>query len=98
MQLNTMLQILLKKKNMSLTGLAKQSGMPVSTLHSWTTGKKTLNLEQLKKVSLTLEVPIHDLVFGCPDPFESKDGEILQQVFSGDVRVTVHKILRGGKK
>lgn len=94
MQLNTMLDHLLKKRNLSLTKLAKQSGIPTSTLHSWTTGKKTLNLEQLKKVSLTLEIPIHDLVWGCPDPFESTNDEVLKEIFSGDVRVTIHKVLR----
>lgn len=98
MQLNTMLEILLRKKNLSLTKLAKQSGIPVSTLHSWTTGKKTLNLEQLKKVSLTLEIPIHDLVWGCPDPFDSNCDEVLKELFSGDVRVTIHKVLRKGKR
>lgn len=97
MELRTNLPLLLKKKKLSLTQLAKSARVPLSTLHSWTTGKTTLNLEQLKRVSLALEVPTHELIYGCPDPFDSATDEVLKEIFAGDVRVTVHKILRKRK-
>lgn len=97
MELRTNLTLLLKKRRMSLTSLSKASKVPLSTLHSWTTGKTTLNLEQLKRVSLVLEVPTHELIYGCPDPFDSSTDEVLKEVFAGDVRVTIHKILRKRK-
>jgi len=97
MELKTILPALLKKRKLSLTQLAREAKVPVSTLHGWTTGKTTLNLEQLKKVALVLETPIHDLVWACPDPFDPTPEEGLKEIFSGDVRVTVHKIIRKQK-
>lgn len=94
MDLKTNLSLIMKKKGLSLTKLAKLSAVPLSTLHSWTTGKKTLNLEQLKRVALVLECPLHELAFGCPDPFDGGADESLKELFAGDVRVVIHKILR----
>ncbi len=94
MELKTILPMLLKKKKLSLSQLAKLSSVPVSTLHGWVTGRTTLNMDQLKKVQLVLEVPLHELLWACPDPFDCVADEVLKEIFSGDVRVTVHKILR----
>ena len=86
-----MIQSLCEKQGLSLTKLAKDSGVPKATLHSWTTGTNP-NVEQLKKVAKTLQVSIHKLAFGISDPFEEVGVTVLKELFSGDVRVTLHKI------
>lgn len=88
------LQIHLKKKNWTLTRLAKETGINKSTLHAWTVGRGNINLNYLKKVSAALEVSVHQLAYGEPDPHEPLGVETLKEIFSGDVRVTLHKIER----
>ena len=92
MKLDTTLLKLCKQRGWSLAKLARQSGVPAQTLHGWTTGRTAINMEHLQKVARTLEVPIHQLAFGEPDPFESNTEEILKEIFTGDVRVTLHRI------
>lgn len=85
------LNLILKNKAMTLPQLAKASGVPKSTLHSWSE-QKSLNIDQLRAVANILQVSIHQLMFGESDPYEQSAKEILTEIFSGDVRVTLHKI------
>jgi len=84
----------MKSKRLSFAELAKKSGVSKSTIHGWTTGRRVQELKELKRVATILEVSIHELVFGEPDPFEAKSQEFLKELFTGDVRLTVHKIER----
>lgn len=85
---------LLKKRGRSLSRLANESRVPKSTIHNWTVGRSTINLNQLKQVANVLEVSIHELAFGEPDPHVNAGEELLKEIFSGDVRVTLHRIER----
>ena len=87
----------LKAKNISLTELAKKAKVPKTNLHSWTTGANP-QLDQLKRVSDVLEVSLHELAFGEADPYEASSEEILKELFTGDVRVTLHRIERRKNK
>ncbi|MBY0554228.1 helix-turn-helix transcriptional regulator [bacterium] len=82
---------LLKQNNMTLTELSRKSKVPKTNLHSWTTGANP-QLDQLKRVCAVLEVPLHEMAFGESDPFEATSEEILKEIFTGDVRVTLHRI------
>jgi len=79
---------------MSLAKAARAAGVPAQTVHGWGTGKGGVNLDQLKKVAGVLKVSLHELAFGEPDPFEAPGEEILKEIFSGDVRVTLQRIER----
>jgi transcriptional regulator with XRE-family HTH domain len=80
-----------QKRGITLTELAKQSGVPKATMHAWTAGREP-KLQHLKKVAETLKISFHRLAFGTNDPHEI-DGEVLlKEIFSGDVRVTLHRI------
>jgi transcriptional regulator with XRE-family HTH domain len=97
MKLAANLLSICKKRGLSLAKLSRMCGVPIQTLHGWSTGKSVANLEQLKKVASSLEVSLYELAFGETDPFENKSEEILKELFSGDVRVTLHKIERRRK-
>ena len=84
---------LMREKGISLTKLAAVSGVPKSTIHSWET-QTAVNISQLKKVATVLNVSIHYLVFGEQDPCEAPMEELLKEIFTGDVRVTLHRIER----
>jgi transcriptional regulator with XRE-family HTH domain len=83
----------LKDHGLSLTELAKKAKVPKTNIHSWTTGANP-QLDQLKRVADVLKVSIHELAFGTADPYEAKSEEILKELFTGDVRVTLHRIER----
>lgn len=97
MKLSTTIPTLCKKNRITLAELSRRSGIPKQTLHNWTIGRRSINPDQLKKVSEVLKVSLHYLLYGEHDPFESPSEEILKEIFSGDVRVTLHKIERRRK-
>lgn len=71
-----------------------EAKIPKQTLHNWTVGRRSVDPDQLKAVASALNVSLHHLLFGTPDPNEIPNEEILKELFSGDVRVTIQKIER----
>lgn len=94
MKLDKVLLGLCVKRGISLSKLAKLANVPKPTIHGWTTGRSALNMDHLKRVATILQVSLHELLFGEPDPFEQKveSEEILRELFTGNVRVTLHRI------
>lgn len=92
MELSKNLLLLCKKRKISIAALAKKSGVKQPTLHGWTTGRSVQNLDDLKKVCDVLEVGLHTLLYGEPDPHEVNE-KILKEIFKGDIRVTIHRII-----
>lgn len=97
MTLSQNLSKLMKQKEFSLKSLSEKSGVAKSTIHGWAIGRKVRDLTELKKVAEILKVSLHSLVFGEPDPYESISPEVLSEIFSGDVRVSIHRIERRKK-
>lgn len=101
MELKRMLLHYCNERGWTIARLARESGIPKPTLHGWTTGQSALNLDQLRKVAAVLEVSLHELLFGEPDPYQAPMEEILKELFTGDVRVSIHRIekrYRSGRK
>ncbi len=92
MKLASKLNEICGAKGLSLSKLAKEAGVPVQTIHAWTTGRKSINPVQIKKVASVLKISIHQLLFAEPDPHETTGEEVLKVLFPGDVRFNVHKI------
>ncbi|WP_415061371.1 helix-turn-helix domain-containing protein [Bdellovibrio sp.] len=92
MSLGKHLSRIMKERGLSLAALSKASGVSKQTIHGWTAGRRVHDISQLKKVATVLKMPLHDLLFGEPDPFLSAPAVILKELFSGDIRVTIHKI------
>lgn len=97
MKLGEMIQHHCKQKNWSLTKLSKESKVALATIHGWTAGRTRPDISQLRKVAAALQVPLFQLAFGENDPNEQIGEEILKEIFTGDVRVTLHRIERRRK-
>jgi len=95
MELGKMLAHHSQRRGMSMAQLAREANVPKATLHGWVTGRRALNMRQLKSVASVLEVSLHELIFGTPDPHGSIGHELLKEIFSGDVRVSIQKIEKG---
>lgn len=97
MKLGSKLNQLCKVQGLSLSCLVKEAGVPMQTVHAWTTDRKSINPDQIKKVASVLKISVHELLFDEPDPHDSIGEEILKEIFSGDVRITLHRIERRKK-
>lgn len=81
MILKEQLASLLDQEKMSLSHLAKETDIPVQTLHNWLNGVAPRSLEQLKRVSDFFEITIDELCFGKVEsgqktPLSSYEDEI----------------------
>lgn len=94
MKLSRELERICKERGLNLSKIAKATGVPIQTLHGWTEGRKAVRMEHLKKVSDFLRIPIHQLMFGEKDPYEYAGDEVLKELFTGDVRISIHRIER----
>jgi len=79
------------EKGITITHLARLAKIKQPTIHGWTTGRTVRNLEDLKKVSTALNVSLHELLFGTPDPIVDVSS-IFQEIFSEGLQITIHKI------
>ena len=68
MKISKVLPELLARNGVSLSHLAKETGVPKSSLFDWTTGRVPRNLNDVKKISSYFEVSLHYLLFGQEDP------------------------------
>ena len=62
--LGVVLRRLLAERNLSLTQLASNTDMPVSTLHDWLYGNVPANPEDVRKVAEYFKLTRDDLEFG----------------------------------
>ncbi len=92
MKLDKTLTKLCDNAGLTLSGLAKKAKVPTQTLHVWTTGRTSINPDQVQAVANILKVSTHHLLFGEPDPYAFEAEEVLEEIFKGDVRVTLERI------
>ena len=88
------LAALLKQKRISVRELSEATGVPKSTISEWQAGRQPKNPEHVRKVASYLEVSMHQLLFGEPDPHEAIDvTRILKDdLFSGVFQISVKRI------
>jgi transcriptional regulator with XRE-family HTH domain len=94
MKLGQIVQITCKERGWTVARLARESGVPAQTIHNWSLAKGAINPDQVKKISQVLGVSLHYLLYGEGDPHEAPFDEVLKEIFSGDVRVTLHRVER----
>lgn len=72
MKLHSTLESLCKQKGLTLAALARLSGVPKQTLHNWTLGQKSVNPDQIRRVSIILGVSVHYMLFDEHESFECR--------------------------
>lgn len=81
-----------QKKGLTISALAKLSGVKQPTLHGWTTGRAVKNINDLKKVCSVLGVGLHTILYGEKDPNENHEVAVFKEVLKGSVRITIEQI------
>lgn len=67
MKLSTNLKHFLKNEELTLSSLAKELGLPKSTIHGWINGVEPKSLLELKRLSEFIGVGLDQLCFGDVD-------------------------------
>lgn len=83
---------LCQEQNLTVSKLARLSGVKQPTIFGWTTGRSVKNLDDLKKVCEVLKVSVHFMLYETKDPFEHLPDEVLKEIFKGDFQVTFQRI------
>ena len=89
-KIGPILKHLMKAKKMTFKKLSHASGVPISTIKTWSAGVEPKSLSHARKVARALDVSVEYLVFGESSSQSSDIGNLLTtQLFSGWCKVTI---------
>lgn len=91
MNLDKNLKMLLDKRGMSVSHLARMSDVPKQTISDWLTGRKPKSLMSLKRVADTLEVTVDYLCFGEDKPKTAIE-EFKNEINAGVFEVVLRRV------
>lgn len=60
------------ERNMTISALARATGIRQSTIHGWVTGRSVQKPDDLRKVCDVLQVSMFYLMFGSEDPWHNR--------------------------
>lgn len=92
MELAKNLTKLCEERSLSVSKLARLSGVKQPTIFGWTTGRAVRNYDDLKKVCEVLKVSVHFILYGTQDPYESASGMVQEELFKGNFPITFRRI------
>lgn len=85
----------LKELGISASRLARDTGVPTTTVFNWLNGQAPKNIKQLKAVAAYLHVSIEELVFNENPPTQSKsvlEDFIGNELYAGRYEVVLRRI------
>lgn len=91
--MNKLLQTLFDESRFTLREISKRTGVSVSTLTDWQSGRSPRDLKKVRNVAHFFGLTLHELLFGEPDPLEgdvSKDW-IIQKIEKGEFEIIVRR-------
>ncbi len=95
LQLKYILQELLDRHGLSITKLAKETGVPKQTISNWLSGMNPKNMSQIKQVANYFKVSIDYLVFADQKtalPRQSPMENYAQEINAGIFEVVLRRI------
>lgn len=98
-KINQNLQKLMKERGVTLKALSKATAIPVSTLGSYTAGKKSsYSPEHLGRLCEFFSVSADYLLFGEQSGADSLNSLLTEQVFDGFLKVKIERVIPTNKK
>lgn len=89
-KIGLILKHLMKIRRMTFKKLSHSSGVPISTIKTWSAGVEPKSLSHARKVARALDVSVEYLVFGESSVQAPTMNELLTtQLFSGWCKVTI---------
>lgn len=89
-KIDQVLKHLMKAKKLTFKKLSAASGVPISTIKTWSAGVEPKSLSHARKVARALDVSVEYLVFGETSSQAADISNLLTtQLFSGWCKVTI---------
>ena len=89
-KIGRVLKHLMNERKITFKKLAELSGVPISTIKTWSAGVEPKSLAHARKVARVFGISVEHLVFGSSDKVEISLQDVLtKQLFSGWCKVTI---------
>lgn len=92
MELKKRLKHKIESNGLSVSRLAKRTGVPNTTIANWLAGQSPKNIQQLKKVANHFDITIDELVFGEAPTRKVSDFDFEQMIYAGQFDVILKPI------
>lgn len=96
MKLDKNLKHILDSRGVSLSKLARATGVPVTTISNWLSGQSPKNIVQLKKVADHFKISIEELVFGTQSINKTSvlDEYVRNEIYAGVYEVVLRRLIK----
>lgn len=93
-KLNFNLKKLLSDSNLTPTQLARETKVPVQSIHNWIHGQKPRSFEQIKKIADYFQISMDELVYGpLKIPTKNqKNAEPIQQ-YNDEINAGIYEVV-----
>jgi len=97
-KIDKVLKHLMKQKGFTFKRLSEATGVPESTLKTWSSGIEPKSLIPAKKVARALGISVEYLIFGYEEKeILSLNDVLTKELFSGWCKVTIEVPSKGNK-
>lgn len=92
--MSEILQTALRECRYTLKQISKGTGVSVSTLTDWQTGRSPRDLEKLRRVAHFLGVSLHEILFGEPDALEAEVSKewLVEEIKKGRFEIILRRV------
>lgn len=98
-KIDKVLKHLMKNKNFTFKKLSKETGVPESTLKTWSSGIEPKSLIPARKVARVLGISVEYLIFGNEENESLSLNDVLtKELFSGWCKITIEVPSERNKK
>lgn len=97
MDLQNILKQLLQDSGITITHLAKNSGIPLQTIHGWLSGSSPKNIDQVKVIADHFNVTLDYLCFGIQSNLKSNLSDYSDEIHAGVYEVVLRPLKKGNK-
>jgi transcriptional regulator with XRE-family HTH domain len=93
LRLGLVLSSIIEQRRLTLRELSKATGVSVSTLSEWQSGRTPKNPAQVAKVAKFLSITLYELLFGEKDSEEPLLKILKGDLFSGTFEINLRRVI-----
>lgn len=93
MLVSKILQAVLKESRYTLREISTETGVSISTLTDWQSGRTPRDLEKLRRVAHFFGHSLHEILFGEPDPLEKEVPKdwLIERIENGEFEIILRR-------
>lgn len=93
-QLNQTLSLAIKRSGMTLREISNETGISVSTLSDWQSGRLPSDPVKLRKLAHFLGLSLHEILFGVKDPLDASvsNAWLTENIEAGKFEIILRRV------